>query len=97
MKFLLQQEEDLSNLLVTVQREDSANQEVIKNFISDQNTNLLIPMEDVNAHMCLEEFENLQRIACQKLLERRDDELVRLRLNAEEIKRELQVDSNLCA
>ena len=94
MKFLLQQEEDLSQLLVTVEKEDAINQEVIQNFLKDQNTNLLVPTEDINSHMCLEEFEVLQRIACQKLLEKRDDELVRLRHNAEEIKRELQVTSD---
>jgi len=93
MKFLLQQEEDLGQLLVTIQKKDAKNQEVIENFLKDQNTNLLVPTDDINHHMCLEEFETLQRIACQKLLEQRDDELAGLRKNTEEIKRELQVST----
>ena len=90
MKFLLQQEQDLSRLWATVQSEDAMNQDAIRQFLQDQNGTLL--QSEVSDHqLCLEEFESLQRIACQKLLEQRDDEIVRLRANQEEIKRELNV------
>jgi hypothetical protein len=91
MKFLLQQETDFSCLLTNVQAKDQQNQEYIRKFIKDDHSNMLMADNDFEGQLCLEEFENLQRIACQRLLEKRDVELIRLRHNEEEIKRELQV------